>query len=400
MKSLRVLKKNIIFFGKNFFLLNQNMGLERIATIDAPDTSVSGFGGVTKIYGNTMVVASGGNGTPAQSFVYVYQRSNDGTWNLKQTIRATDVTDKSGTGVLFGVNLDIYENYIVIGQGNQGLTPAVPGEAHIFVRGNDGTWTLKQTLQGDDTSDQFGFGVSLSGNNLLVGALAGGAAGGAGNGAAYWYTRGNDGTYTRVYKRLAPSGTSQFGGINVSLSGNYASVGAPGAGNGAIYFYYKGNDGNWTEISGIDGTADLVLSGGYYMYKNFAVSGGSQGGGGDGSVGLFTRNNSGEWLLKNTVRGEDSGGVQNLGSSFGIYGNFVYAISNQDPDDATSSLISLYSRNAEGNLDLVDSARVPQAATVNGTDSSDIYGNYIVLGGTLSPGGAGGGQVFVYQYKN
>ena len=374
------------------------MRLERIAIVPAPSTAVAQFGVVTAVYGNTMVVSALNIGISDETecFVYFYQRNNGGTWELKQTVAATDVTDKTGV-IAFGTSLAIYENYVVIGQSN---TNTDPGEVHIFIRGNDGTWTFKETLTGDDNDDKYGAACSIYGNNLLVGAYQGTNAAAAQTGAAYWYCRGNDGTFKRVYKRLGEDNTSQYGGRNVSLSGNYAAVSAnaldtPGrTASGRIYLYTRDNNGDWEEVGTDDGTANNMFFGisGVNVYKNFVVTSSNQAGGGAGILVTGNRNNSGEWKRAHVIEG--SSGAEALGGASGLYGNFVYSITGQDPADNNNCLLTLYNRDSEGNLEVIGTATFPTTAATINPWGSDIHGNYIVVGAEQDQ------EVFVYQYKN
>lgn len=376
------------------------MGLERIARIDAPDTSEGSFGTATKLYGNTLIVSSYTSGitTLQQGYVYIYQRGNDGNWTLKQSIRGTDVCTLPATDVVnFGGQVDIYENYAAISSVPDGGS-GDEGQVHILVRGNDAIWRLQQTLEGDSPDDNFGFGLSLSGNNLLVGAPAGEN----GFGAAYWFVRGNDGIYNRVRKITGPANGSQFGGIALSISGNSAIVPAGGFNaTGRIYFYARDNNGDWEETATIDGTDQTPGLGGTgaYIYKNFAVAGTAQGNPGGltdaGAFVTFTRDNSGTWSVKDTIFGTVEN--QNLGNTVGLYGNYVTSISRINPEDtANEAMFQLYRRNAEGNLDLLYSEGIDTATTpiIGGADTSDIHGNYFALG---CPDVS---ELLIYQNKN
>ena len=377
------------------------MGLERIATINEPSFVQPGdggnFGRVVKMHGNTMVISGTDiTATPAaQARVFFYQRGNDGTWSLKQTVLGSDLTDQAGA-VQFGAQLAICENYVAIGQANNGTTLNVPGVVYIFVRGNDGTWTLKQTFTGDENNDQFGFGLSMSGNNLLIGAPSGG---GGQEGAVYFYVRGNDGVYSRLRKIIGPAASSEFGGISLGISGNFATIGASAFGGaGRIYFYTRDNNGDWEQIAFDDGTAASGLgSVGVHNHGNYAIAATAAGGvNGAGYFRTYIRNNSGELRVTSEIDTPDT----TLGTGpVGIYGNFAYSLYPQDPDDNTNSLINFYVRDAEGNLTLKDTASVIAADSIaDQNNSSDIYGTYIAVGGPAANTLLG--IVHVYQYKN
>ena len=410
---------------KTFFFLIK-MVLERSAVIEPPSSAVTQFGRVTKLYGNYMVVCSGDVSSPQltnggsntfNEIVYFYQRSRVGVWELKQTFRAVDYTDlrslpTNNAGLScrtgFGVNATIYKNYLAIGQWNQGTgwanggaTATQPGLVHIFVRNNDGIWVLSQTLTGDTPNGQFGITVSLSDDTLVVGENNGQNDAGVALGAAYWYTRDNDGIYQRVDKKFGENDASQYGGVNIGLSGNQAIVSAidhtqDGRANaGKVYFYTRDNSGQWEETGSDAGSliGERLGFGGSKIYKNYAIVGSSQaqntaGDGAAGTVKIYVRNISGEWVIDSEIQGISAG--DQLGSPVDLYGNY-FCMGSAAPGNDQSS-IRFFKRNPVGGYDQSEVLLFNSTTdNVRGFDSLSMYGNYISVGApNIVAGGAAG----------
>ncbi|MEY2520290.1 MAG: hypothetical protein QOF24_2049 [Verrucomicrobiota bacterium] len=151
------------------------------------------FGQSVGISGNTAVVGAPlnsekGNGAGA---AYVFVRDANGFyWSQQQKLTGSD----SFAGNFFGAShIAIEGNTIMAGaygysffDFNQG-TISSAGEAYIFMR-NGTVWTEQATTGGDKhAGDEFGIGVGISGNTVIVGARNATVSGVARSGAAYVY---------------------------------------------------------------------------------------------------------------------------------------------------------------------------------------------------------------------
>ncbi|MDR1282203.1 MAG: FG-GAP repeat protein, partial [Opitutaceae bacterium] len=152
--------------------------------------------------------------------------------------------------------------------------------------------TVKLLASDGAESNFFGYSVSLSGDNALIGAYCDGDKG-TGTGSAYYY-KGldsvNRNSTTETVKLLASDGTNgDYFGRSVSLSGDNALVGVDedrdkGTASGSAY-YYKGLDsvnGNLTDIETLNGknatyeTVKLLASDGapyYHFGQSVSLSG-------------------------------------------------------------------------------------------------------------------------------
>jgi hypothetical protein len=144
------------------------------------------------ISGNTAVVGAPLNSEKGNSAgaAYVFVRNGSGNWSQQQKLTGSD----SFAGNFFGAShIDIEGNTIVAGaygysffDFNQG-TISSAGESYVFMR-NGTVWTEQATTGGDKhAGDEFGIGVGISGNSVIVGARNATVAGVARSGAAYVY---------------------------------------------------------------------------------------------------------------------------------------------------------------------------------------------------------------------
>ena len=145
------------------------------------------------ISGNTAVVGAPLNSEKGNSAgaAYVFVRDANGFyWSQQQKLTGSD----SFAGNFFGAShIAIEGNTIVAGaygysffDFNQG-TISSAGESYVFMR-NGPVWTEQATTGGDKhAGDEFGIGVGISGNSVIVGARNATVAGVARSGAAYVY---------------------------------------------------------------------------------------------------------------------------------------------------------------------------------------------------------------------
>ncbi|MDR1284082.1 MAG: FG-GAP repeat protein [Opitutaceae bacterium] len=169
------------------------------------------------------------------------------------------------------------------------------------VNGNSTTETVKLIAADAAAGDQFGYRVSLSGANALVGAYQHDANGKNDSGAAYYY-KGldavpQDSPVPETVKLIASDGAAQDSfGRSVSLSGADALVGAWHADgkendSGAAY-YYKGLDAVDPQDSPVPETVKLIASDGAagdYFGTSVSLSGA------DALVGAVGDDNGGNW---------------------------------------------------------------------------------------------------------
>lgn len=131
-----------------------------------------------------------------------------------------------------------------------------PGAAYVFSR-SGATWTQVQKLTADDATNDagFGFSVAVSGDTMLVGAMAAAVGGHPNQGAVYVFTR--SGGMWRQTQKLTSSDGVDWGhfGFSVALDGDTALIGAemqPAAGGtepvgpGAVYVFTR-SGATWSQ---------------------------------------------------------------------------------------------------------------------------------------------------------
>ncbi len=140
------------------------------------------------------------------------------------------------------------------------------GATYVFVR-SGGLWSQQAYLKASNTGagDEFGISVALSGDTLVVGAWgedsnATGVGGDQGDnsaeyaGAAYVFVRSGGLWSQQAYLKAANTGTGDFFGYSVALSGDTVVVGA------------NGEDSNATGVGGEQGDNSAPNAGAAYVF--------------------------------------------------------------------------------------------------------------------------------------
>ena len=189
------------------------------------------------------------------------------------------VANDGSPGDQFGRSVAISGDYAIVGAPNNTVNDKNSGSAYIFKR-TDGTWSQMQVLVAEDAArnDKFGWSVSISGNYAIVGAYQG-ICDNILSGSAYIFKH-TDNTWSQIQKIKASNGeTSDQFGYAVSISGDYAIVGAPFQGNDSYYrrgqiYIFKLVNKSWMQIKSYQGTAKYDNLGiAVDINENFAVAG-------------------------------------------------------------------------------------------------------------------------------
>jgi hypothetical protein len=152
------------------------------------------------------------------------------------------------------VSVSISGNYLIVGANKDAVgANTAQGSVSIF-QYNGSSWVLMQKIT-DATGalgDNFGFSVSISGNNAIVGAYLDDVGANTDQGSVSIYKY-NGSTWVLQSKLTDPSGqNSDHFGFSVSISGNNAIVGSPdkdffplGVTNNGYAIMYNFNGSNW-----------------------------------------------------------------------------------------------------------------------------------------------------------
>ena len=208
------------------FINNSGTWTEQTRLIGSNGGAGDNFGNSVGISGNTVVVGAyhskvGSNSV--QGSVYIFTRSN-GTWSQQARIAAADgaANDNFGSGV--GIDGDT----IVVGASNAAVgANSFQGAAYIYTR-TSSVWTQQAKLAASDGAafDSYGTSVAISGNTVIVGAWLAAVNGHSLQGAAYIYARIGV-SWNQQAKLVASDGAaSDRLGYSVGISGNTAIAGA------------------------------------------------------------------------------------------------------------------------------------------------------------------------------
>ena len=218
------------------------------------------FGRSVAVSGNTLIVGADREDTMASNAgaAYVFTR-NGNNW-VEHAKLVANVADAGGSDQL-GDSVAIDGDTVVVGAPLDDDKASNAGSAFVFVRSGD-TWSQQARLLASDgeSSDKFGTSVAISGDTVVVGAIAGERPGPSfdiQSGASYVFTRSGD-TWTQQTKLIPDDGQSsdEFG-KSVAISGETLVVGSPRhrvnraglpslTGAGAAYVYVRSGD-TWNQ---------------------------------------------------------------------------------------------------------------------------------------------------------
>ena len=342
------------------------------------------FGISVSISGDYAIIGATGADSNTGS-AYVFERDGGGTWTEVQKLEAFD----KGLGDYYGV-VSISGNYAIIGaqsedqDGNNLNTLAEAGSAYVYERDEFGYWdeVIKLIPSDRGAGDRFGTSVSVSGDNIIIGARlededADGLNTASNAGSAYVFERDAFGNWNEVQKLVASDrGASDQFGYSVSISGNYAIIGA----------FYEDEDAN--------GQNTISSAGSAYLFEN------------DGA---------GTWAEVQKLVASDRGGSDLFGLSVSISGNYAIVGAYQEDEDAdglntTSNAGSayVYKRAGSGNWAEV------QKLVASDRDVDDQFGlsvsisdNYAIVGANREDEDADGlntasdaGSVYILEAPN
>ncbi|MCZ4318395.1 T9SS type A sorting domain-containing protein [Aequorivita viscosa] len=298
---------------------------QRLAA-DDPNQGAEFGGGVT-FAEDYLVVAAGRadvGGTTRAGALYVYDYQNN-NYEFSTKLMASDMTNDAKLG-MNPTSLDADGNTIVVGApGENGWV----GSVYVFTR-EAGNWSEAQKILSPTApaSDTFGIGVSISGDYLVIGANEADGR----KGAAYVYLKNSNGTWEYNQTLMASDATNDsFFGTSVSLSGDQMVIGAYGSNleQGAAYIFEKDNQGTWVEVQKLVGNAST--EGTQFGWStdiqrnNIVVSAPHAYGFETGEVYFYKRENSGTWTEEQVVLGADSEGEDFYGWSIAIHENQLIA---------------------------------------------------------------------------
>lgn len=217
--------------------------------------------------------------------VYVFNRDNNGNWNMLNYIKASN----TGAGDTFGSSVALTADGITLAVGapgeassatgindpNQG-DDSMPNSGAVYIFDFDGTvWSQSDYLKASNTEsdDRFGNAVALAADGIAVAVGAPGEDGSAtgidgiddnlstDSGAAYVFVRGINTWSQEAYVKASNTGTGDAFGISVALNEDAFTL--------AVGAWREGSSA--TGVDGDQANDAAVLSGAVYV---FAFDGG------------------------------------------------------------------------------------------------------------------------------
>ena len=214
--------------------------------LTAPAAFAQGFGGALAVSGSDVIVGETSNGS-FPGTLYVFQKSDDGTWTESYQMVAPDGSEK-GDG--FGNALDSNGWLLAVGA-------ARSNRAYVFARQDDGSWDAGTALTASDLSEGDGFGGKVVVGDGFVAVSATGQAENAG--AVYVYRWADGGWSQEAKLTQATAAEGAYFGAAMAVQGDRLVIGAPARISsfgrrgqeftevGSVHVFRKGDDG-WAEI--------------------------------------------------------------------------------------------------------------------------------------------------------
>jgi hypothetical protein len=218
------------------------------------------FGYALQLSGDRALVGAPFDGDlgAAAGAAYVFERDAGGAWTEVAKLHASDGAPTNQ----FGQELSLDGDVAVVGAWQHDHGAMNTGGAYVYERDAGGAWLETAELVASDAAanDNFGIGLSVSGEGILVGAYGDDVRAGA----AYAFVR-SGGAWVEEAKLVASDRTSnEYFGISVALDGSRAVVGSTE--NSFVsqdpdhaYVFERSGSGTWTEVAMLIG-ADTALA--------------------------------------------------------------------------------------------------------------------------------------------
>lgn len=226
----------------------QQLYFEQQAKVTSDDIAVSDlFGWAAAVDGEVAVFGALGDNTRTGS-AYVYRRSGT-AWAQEQKLTASDGEPDD----IFGVSVDVSGDHIFVGAAEDSPAGHNSGSAYIFHTTGTNWYEQKKIVPGDhEMDDKFGEGISADGDRAAVASRFDDDSF-PNSGSVYVFVR--DATdWVEEDKVVAsePLGNANFGS-GLDLNGDSLIVGAPGGtGSAGRAFIYIRSASDWNEVDILD----------------------------------------------------------------------------------------------------------------------------------------------------
>jgi choice-of-anchor B domain-containing protein len=343
----------------------------------------AGFGGALEVVDGDILVGEGANQT-RPGLVYVYRKGASG-WAEAAKLQAPAAFPSDG----FGSALSLDGQTLLVGATRQNEGS---GAAFLFTRSANGTWTQTAELRAANAAegDNFGGGVTLSGDVALVGAPNRNE----GAGAVYVFRRSGANWVQEAELTATGAAQGEAFGVSLAVDGDVALIGAPGRNEraGVVLAFTRNAAGQWTQSEQIaaNGLQPNDQFGGRIVLEDgLAYVSAPTAAGGAGSVFAFRRTDEGQWrpaarFFPFAVTGQ--------GAAFGL-GLALDGTQLWIGAPAGAGAVYAFTRGAEN--DWADADRMTAENIRGGMGSAvAVQGNLAAAGAASADGGAGAVAVF------
>jgi len=314
---------------------------------------------------------------------FVYVRDENGEWTLQAKLLAPEVAASDN----FGHSVGIYGDTVIIGAPSD-------DSAHLFVR-NGTTWTHQDKLLIPDGSadNVFGFSVGIYGETVIVGAATQ-YHNPCKSGSAHLFVR-NGATWTHQTKLGAPDEAAgdRFG-HNVGIHGDTVIIGsrrdgAWGHDTGSTHIFVRNRD-TWTHQAKLlapDGHAQDWFGISVGIYGDTVIVGAKFHRSNSGTAHLFVRNGD-TWTHQAKLVAPDGASYDYFGVSVGIYAGTVIVGADRYYDSYSGSA-HVFVRNGD--------AWMHRAKLLAPKDGINMFGARVAIYNGTSIVGSQSGEVYVFS---
>ena len=394
---------------------------ENIAILTASDGDTSDFfGSSVSISGDNVVVGASGNDDAGNGSgsAYVFTKPSGGWTDMNETAKLT--ASDADTSDSFGSSVSISGDNIVVGAYGDDENGSYTGSAYVFTKPSGGwnntTETAKLIASDAQEKNYFGSSVGISGDNIVIGAY-GDDENGSRSGSAYVFTRPSGGwsNTTEIAKLTASDGyTNDYFGYFVSISGDDIVVGAfrdddGGSSSGSVYVFTKPS-GDWIDTTE---TAKLTASDATTNdYFGFSVSisgdnivvgtyGDDENGSYAGSAYVFTKPSGGWSNTTETAKltASDAQEKDSFGRSVAVSGDKIMIGTYKNDNGIYSGAVYTYRKPSGDWENATESGKLLPVLYKNNNNTEfgkaiAIDGNYAVVGSSYMKDGC----VYVLHY--
>jgi hypothetical protein len=264
---LRILNRGILSIS--IFSLTLVFGQYQSKKITASTRESRAEFGTSVAINNEFVAVGASREEVAKGAVYIH-RKNGSNWNFNQKITAPDGVEMAE----FGGSMKFGPDFLVISAGRADIDNTIrAGALYVYDLDSNNQWNFIEKLTASDYDNDALLAVnptsiSVDGNTIVAGAPGFSSW----NGAVYIYEKeGNN--WTETQKITSPESVDYGNfGIGVSLFGDYLVIGASGVNNsaGKIYIYKKNNSGEWIFHQSLTSSDNFENS---YFGNSISISG-------------------------------------------------------------------------------------------------------------------------------